>query len=327
MNRPEFDFSTSEAIGRIVDEQITDLQNTIGSDRVILALSGGVDSSVVAALLHRAIGNQLTCIFVDHGMMRKGEPSQIEEVFCNQFGIDLIHLNEEDRYLELLKGVTDPEQKRTIIGSEFWKVFFEQAEKLDGVKWLAQGTIFPDLVESGADGTNHVKSHHNVIPFPDGVHFDLIEPIRYFYKDEVRKIGSYLGLPDHIVQRQPFPGPGLGVRVIGGELTKEKLDMLREADVIVREEIKAWDTEGTVWQYFCVLPDVQCTGTTDGKRTYAHPVIIRAVSSTNAMTADVAQLPYELLGRMATRIVAEVDGVNRVAYDVTPKPPGTIEWE
>jgi len=326
MVRPDYDFSTFETIGAIADEQIVELRNTVGSDRVILALSGGVDSAVVAALLHKAIGDRLTCVFVDHGMMRKNEPAQIEEVFRNQFGIDLVHVKAEDRYLGLLAGVTDPEEKRKIIGGEFWKVFFEEAEKLDGVKWLAQGTIYPDLIESGKGG-DHVKSHHNVVPFPEGVHFDLVEPIKYFYKDEVRKIGSYLGLPDHIVQRQPFPGPGLGVRVIGGELTKEKLDMLREADAIVREEISAWDVDGNVWQYFCVLPDVQSTGVKDGKRTYARPVIIRAVGSTNALTADVAELPYELLTKIATRIVTEVEGVNRVAYDVTPKPPGTIEWE
>jgi len=326
MARPDYDFSTPEAIDAIVSEQIDELRATIGSDRVILALSGGVDSAVVATLLHEAIGDQLTCIFVDHGLMRKDEPAQIEQVFRDQFGIDLIHLKEEDRYLNLLAGVDDPEEKRTIIGGEFWKIFFEQAQKLDGVKWLAQGTIYPDLIETGVDGTDHVKSHHNVVPFPEGVHFDLVEPIKYFYKDEVRKIGKHLGLPDHITQRQPFPGPGLGVRVLS-EVTKEKLDILREADAIVREEIGAWDSAGDVWQYFCVIPDIQSTGTEDGKRTYARPIIIRAITSTDAMTAGVAELPYELLTKMATRIVDEVDGVNRVAYDVTPKPPATIEWE
>jgi GMP synthase (glutamine-hydrolysing) len=258
--------------------------------------------------------------------MRKDEPAQIEEVFRDQFGIDLIHLKEEDRYLGLLARIDDPERKRSIIGGEFWRIFFEQAEKLDGVKWLAQGTIYPDLIESGAEGADHVKSHHNVVPFPEGIHFDLVEPLKYFYKDEVRRIGAALGLPEHITQRQPFPGPGLGVRVLG-EVTKEKLDMLREADAIVREEITAFDVDGSVWQYFCVLPDIRSTGTEDGKRTYARPIIIRAVCSRDAMTAEVAQLPYELLDRIACRVVDEVDGINRVAYDVTPKPPGTIEWE
>jgi len=309
-----------------IDQMISDIRAQVGDGRVICALSGGVDSAVTATLVHKAIGDQLTCVFVNHGLMRKDEPAQIEEVFRDQFHMDLIHLDYEERYLELLKDVTNPEEKRTIIGGEFWKVFFEEAEKLEGVKYLAQGTIYPDIIETGTEGTEHVKSHHNVVPFPPGVHFELVEPLKYLYKDEVRQLGLELGLPEHIVWRQPFPGPGLGVRVIGS-LTKEKLDMLREADAIVREEIAAWDTERTVWQYFCVLADIQSTGTEDGKRTYAHPIIIRAIHSTNAMTADVAQLPYDLLVKLSTRIVNEVEGVNRVAYDITPKPPATIEWE
>ena len=309
-----------------IDQMISDIRAQVGDGRVICALSGGVDSAVTATLVHKAIGDQLTCVFVNHGLMRKDEPAQIEEVFRDQFHMDLIHLDYEERYLELLKDVTNPEEKRNIIGGEFWKVFFEEAEKLEGVKYLAQGTIYPDIIETGTEGTEHVKSHHNVVPFPPGVHFELVEPLKYLYKDEVRQLGLELGLPEHIVWRQPFPGPGLGVRVIGS-LTKEKLDMLREADAIVREEIAAWDTERTVWQYFCVLADIQSTGTEDGKRTYAHPIIIRAIHSTNAMTADVAQLPYDLLVKLSTRIVNEVEGVNRVAYDITPKPPATIEWE
>ena len=310
----------------IIDETVARVREQVGTDRVICALSGGVDSSVVAALLHRAIGSQLTCVFVDHGLLRLAEAEQVVRTFRDQFHIDLIHVEAEERYLSLLAGVTDPEQKRRIIGEEFWKVFFEEATRLEGVKWLAQGTLYPDVIESGSKTAAKIKSHHNLIPFPEGVHFDLIEPLKALFKDEVRAVGSELGLPDEIVHRQPFPGPGLAVRIIG-EITHEKLETLRKADAIIREEIGAWDTERSVWQYFGVLPDIRSVGVMGDERTYGHPIIIRAVASADAMTADWARLPHELLAKMSNRIINEVEGINRVAYDITSKPPGTIEWE
>ena len=310
----------------IIDETVARVREHVGTDRVICGLSGGVDSSVVAALLHRAIGDQLTCVFVDHGMMRLDEAEQVVRTFRDQFHIDLIHVEAEDRYLDLLVGVTDPERKRHIIGEEFWQVFFEEATKLEGVKWLAQGTLYPDVIESGNKTAAKIKSHHNLIPFPVGVHFDLIEPLKALFKDEVRAVGSELGLPDEIVHRQPFPGPGLAVRIIG-DITREKLDTLRSADAIIREEIGEWDTERAVWQYFGVLPDIRSVGVMGDERTYGHPIIIRAVASADAMTADWARLPHELLAKMSNRIINEVEGINRVAYDITSKPPGTIEWE
>ena len=313
----------------IIDDAVETIRAQVGDARVICGLSGGVDSSVVAALVHRAIGDQLTCVFVDHGMLRLDEAEQVIRTFRDQFHINLVHVDAEDRYLELLAGVTDPEEKRHIIGSEFWQVFFEEATTLEGVKFLAQGTLYPDLIESGGRGgraTAKIKSHHNLIPFPEGVHFDLIEPLKALFKDEVRAVGSELGLPDEIVFRQPFPGPGLAVRIIG-DITREKLDTLRLADAIVREEIGAWDENREVWQYFAVLPDIRSVGVMGDERTYGHPIIIRAVASADAMTADWERLPHDLLGKMSNRIINEVEGINRVAYDITSKPPGTIEWE
>ncbi len=339
-----FDIAGLEAswtMDNIIEEKITAIREQVGSDHLILALSGGVDSAVTAALIHRAIGDQLTCVFVNHGLLRKGEPEAIEQVFAREFSIPLVVVDAKQRYLELLKGVTDPEQKRNIIGTEFWKVFFEEAEKIGGIKWLAQGTIYPDIIESGARKTggkaSTIKSHHNLIPFPDGVHFDLIEPLDHFFKDEVRSLGTALGLPDYVVYRQPFPGPGLALRIIG-DITKEKLTIVSDADAIVREEIDAYNhqlfeetairnSENSVWQYFAVLPDIKSVGVMGDERTYAYPIILRAVESSDAMTADWARLPFDLLARISGRIVSEVPGVNRVAYDITSKPPATVEWE
>lgn len=324
-----------------IDRTIEDIRQKVGGHRVILALSGGVDSSVVAALFSRAIGKQVTCVFVNHGLLRKDEPEQVEHVFTHLFDVDFVHVHAEKRYLDLLRGVTEPEKKRQIIGTEFWKVFFEEAQKLDGVKFLAQGTIYPDIIESGARKTgthsSKIKSHHNLIPFPKGVHFDLIEPLDHLFKDEVRALGEKLGLPANIVYRQPFPGPGLAIRIIG-EVTEEKLRMLRDADAIVRQEIDAYnqdlyektgvrDSEHSAWQYFAVLPSIRSVGVMGDERTYAHPIIVRAVESKDAMTADWAKLPYDVLSKISSRIVGEVPGINRVAYDITSKPPATIEWE
>ena len=329
------------SMDNLVETMTAQFREKVGDDRVILALSGGVDSSVVAALGARAVGKQMTCVFINHGLLRKGEPEQVEEVFTKQFDVDFIHVHAEDRYAELLAGVTEPEQKRRIIGTQFWEEFFTVAQQLDGVKYLAQGTIYPDIIESGARKTggkaSTIKSHHNLIPFPDGVHFDLIEPLDHFFKDEVRALGTALGLPDHIVHRQPFPGPGLAIRTIGA-VSPEKLEILKNADAIVREELDAYNqrlfeetgernSEHSCWQYFAVLPDIKSVGVMGDERTYQRPIILRAVESSDAMTADWAKLPYELLAKISSRIVAEVPGANRVCYDITPKPPATIEWE
>ena len=329
----------------IIEDSVAAIQEQVGDKRVILGLSGGVDSSVVAALYARAIGKQLTCVFVNHGFLRKGEPEEVEHVFSKQFDVDFIHVHAEERYAALLEGVDDPEQKRRIIGTQFWNEFFAVAQDLaeDGrpVQFMAQGTIYPDIIESGARKTggkaSTIKSHHNLIPFPEGVHFDLIEPLDHFFKDEVRALGTALGLPDYIVHRQPFPGPGLAVRIIGA-ITQEKLRILKDADAIVREELDAYNARlfeetgernstHSCWQYFAVLPDIRSVGVMGDERTYARPIILRAVESSDAMTADWAKLPYDVLGRISSRIVAEVSGVNRVCYDITPKPPATIEWE
>ena len=333
------------SMDNLVETMTAEFREKVGDDRVILALSGGVDSSVVAALGARAVGKQMTCVFINHGLLRKGEPEQVEEVFTKQFDVDFIHVHAEERYAELLAGVTEPEEKRRIIGTQFWKEFFAVAQQLetDGkpVKYLAQGTIYPDIIESGARKTGGktatIKSHHNLIPFPEGVHFDLIEPLDHFFKDEVRALGLALGLPGHIVFRQPFPGPGLAIRIIGA-VDKEKLEILKNADAIVREELDAYNqrlfeqtgernSEHSCWQYFAVLPDIKSVGVMGDERTYQRPIILRAVESSDAMTADWAKLPYDVLARISGRIVAEVPGANRVCYDITSKPPATIEWE
>ena len=333
------------SMDNLVETMTAEFREKVGDDRVILALSGGVDSSVVAALGARAVGKQMTCVFINHGLLRKGEPEQVEEVFTKQFDVDFIHVHAEDRYAELLAGVTEPEEKRRIIGTQFWKEFFAVAQQLecDGkpVKYLAQGTIYPDIIESGARKTGGktatIKSHHNLIPFPEGVHFDLIEPLDHFFKDEVRALGLALGLPGHIVFRQPFPGPGLAIRIIGA-VDKEKLEILKNADAIVREELDAYNqrlfeqtgernSEHSCWQYFAVLPDIKSVGVMGDERTYQRPIILRAVESSDAMTADWAKLPYDVLARISGRIVAEVPGANRVCYDITSKPPATIEFE
>jgi len=310
----------------IIEEAVAEVQAAVGDERVICGLSGGVDSAVAAALVHRAIGDQLTCVFVDTGLLRLGEAEQVEETFRRQFHVDLVHVKAADRFLDALAGVTEPEQKRKIIGETFIRVFEEVAAELSDARFLVQGTLYPDIVESGGGDNATIKSHHNVGGLPDDMKFELVEPLRNLFKDEVRAVGEELGLPEEIVWRQPFPGPGLAVRIIG-DVTPERLETLRHADHIVVEEIRRAGLYREIWQSFAVLPAVRTVGVMGDGRTYEYPVIVRAVTSEDAMTADWARLPHELLERIASRIINEVAGVNRVAYDITSKPPGTIEWE
>jgi GMP synthase (glutamine-hydrolysing) len=312
----------------VIDEQIERIRAQVGDGRAICGLSGGVDSSVAALLVHRAIGDRLTCVFVDHGFMRKNEGAQVIEAFRDHFHVPLVAVDASDRFLGRLQGVTDPEQKRKIIGAEFIRVFEEEARKLDDVRFLVQGTLYSDVIESGGStGAATIKSHHNVGGLPDDLEFELVEPLRALFKDEVRAVGAELGLPERLVWRQPFPGPGLAIRIVGGEATKEKLDTLREADAILQEEIRAAGLYRELWQSFCVLPDIRTVGVQGDERTYANVIVIRAVTSDDAMTADWARLPYDLLEQIASRITGEIRAVGRVVLDITSKPPGTIEWE
>lgn len=304
-----------------INEQVELIKEQVKDKKVLLALSGGVDSSVVAALLIKAIGKQLVCVHVNHGLLRKGEPEQVIEVFKNQMDANLVYVDAEERFLKKLENISDSEEKRKIIGNEFIKVFEEEARKLDDIEILAQGTIYPDILES--DG---VKAHHNVGGLPEDLKFSLVEPIKLLYKDEVRIVGSALGLPDNMINRQPFPGPGLGVRCLGA-ITKERLEIVRESDAILREEFEKNGLDKKVWQYFTVVPEFKSVGVSNNKRTYSYPVIIRAVNTIDAMTASVENIDFELLQHITNRITSEVDNVNRVLYDLTPKPTGTIEWE
>ena len=313
--------TTAELANAFIEEQITELRKQIGNKKVLLALSGGVDSSVVAALLIKAVGKQLTCVHVNHGLLRKGEPEQVIEVFRNQMDANLIYVDAVDRFLDKLAGVADPEQKRKIIGAEFIRVFEEEARKLDNIEFLAQGTIYPDIIESVG-----VKAHHNVGGLPEDLKFELVEPVKLLFKDEVRVVRKALGLPDSMVYRQPFPGPGLGVRCTGA-ITRDRLEAVRESDAILREEFAKNGLAGKVWQYFTIVPDYKSTGIIDGKRSWDWPVIIRAVNTKDAMTATVENIPFELLQHITKRILSEVKGVNRVLYDISPKPIATIEWE
>ena len=323
-NRPEnmTRITTPEQAQAFIDAQIAQVREQVGDKKVLLALSGGVDSSVVAALLIKAIGKQLVCVHVNHGLLRKGEPEQVIQVFRNQMDANLIYVDAVDRFLNKLAGVSDPETKRKIIGGEFIEVFAEEARKLDGIAFLAQGTIWPDILES----EHGIKAHHNAGGLPEDMKFELVEPVRPLFKDEVRVVGKQLGLPDSMVFRQPFPGPGLGVRCTGA-ITRDRLEAVRESDAILREEFAMAGLEGKVWQYFTAVPDLKSVGVKNGKRVDEWCAIIRAVNTTDAMTATIEPIPYDLLNRITGRIITEVKGINRVLYDLTPKPTGTIEWE
>ncbi len=324
-----FDVCKSEAnwnMKNFVADQIELVKKQVGDKKVLLALSGGVDSSVVAALLIKAIGKNLTCVHVNHGLLRKGEPEQVVEVFRNQLDANLVYVDASERFLGKLKDVADPEEKRKIIGAEFIRVFEEEARKLEGIDFLAQGTIYPDIVESGTKTAKVVKSHHNVGGLPEDMQFELVEPLYYLFKDEVRACGIELGLPDNMVYRQPFPGPGLGVRCLGA-ITRDRLEAVRESDAILREEFAKHGLDKKVWQYFTAIPDFKSVGVRDNARSFEYPVIIRAVNTVDAMTATIEPIEWEILNKITKRIITEVPGVNRVCYDLTPKPTGTIEWE